>query len=306
MNIFTQTFALFVMFVIGWAARAFGILDRPSTKRLSVFLMSICMPLLAVSAFEENVESGSVGLMGTVIVIAIIVHLVPTVLVFFLFRGKRPADAASLRFASVLPSCGVAAIPLLKSVFPDLGVFYAACFMLFSVVYMWSVGAFMLSFGKGKSFLSCLAELLNPCVIGALVGLILFLLRVRLPGFILVPVSFVGYMAIPLAMIVLGSMLREVPLKNVFLNADVYISSFIKLLALPLLVLLGCMIFGISRWTAILCVLLAALPATTLTPALAERYGAGKATGIACAALSAVLSVFTLPIVMSIANLAFK
>lgn len=306
MNIFTQTFALFVMFVIGWAARTFGILDRSSTKRLSVFLMSICMPLLVVSAFEENVETGSVGLLGTVLVVAVIVHLVPTVLAFFLFRGKRPADAASLRFAAVLPSCGVAALPLLKAVFPDLGAFYAACFMLFSVFYMWSVGAFMLSFGKGKSFLSCLAELFNPCVIGALVGLILFLLRIRLPAFILVPVNFVGYMAIPLSMIVLGSMLREIPIKNAFLNADVYISAFIKLLALPLLVLLGCMIFGISRWTAILCVLLAALPATTLTPALAERYGAGRATGIACSAVNAVLSVFTLPVVMNVANLAFK
>lgn len=306
MKYFVQLFALLVALVIGWGARVFGLLDRVTTKKLSLLLMNVCYPLLVISSFQQGFSSSSVGLLGTVLVIALIVHLIPTVIAFLLFRGSRPTEAAALRFCATFPSCGVVGIPLFRALFGDLGAFYGACFTLFSMVYMWTLGAFMLSAGRKGSFASCLKELLNPCVAGAIVGALVFVLRIHLPDFIAVPIGYVGGMSVPLAMIILGSMIREVPLKSIFLSADVYISAFIKLLALPLLVLLGCMILNISKWTALMNVLAAALPTTMYAPLLAERFGASKAKSTAAATVATVLSVLTVPLVMYFAGLAFN
>ncbi len=305
LNIFIQLLALLIVMVIGYAARLFGLLDKNTTKKLASFLMGVCYPLLMIVSFRQELSVNGVGLMGTVLVIAFIIHLVPTVISIFLFRGNKLSEAAALRFGTVFQSCGFVGYPLLKAVFGDLGAFYCACFVLFSTLYMWTVGAFMLSVGKKRSLGTHLKALANPTLIGAVVGVLLFLCRIKLPSFLMLSFSAVGEMAIPLSMIVLGSMLRELPLNEVFLSIDTYIAAFIKLIALPFAVLVGCMIFGISKWTSYICILMAALPTTVCAPLMAEKFGASRVKATACAQLTTVLSTVSVPLVMYIASLAF-
>ena len=306
LSVFKQLLALLVVLVIGYAARLFGVLDKNTTKKLNAFIMSVSYPLMLLMAFQQKFSAKMFGVFCTIFAISLVLHIVPTILVIFLFRSNKITESSVLRFSVIMPSGGFIGIPLLNIIFGDLGAFYGASFLLFSTLYMWTVGAFILSAGKKRSFKTQLKALVSPSLIGVVVGFLLFLCHIKLPVFFGTALGAVGNITVPLAMLVLGSMLREVTLKDVFLKVDIYIAAAIKLLAFPFVVLIICLIFGVSKWNAYTCILMSALPTNAAVIFMAERYGASRTKAIACAELINILSVITVPLVMAITGLAVK
>lgn len=305
MSIFVKLLTLLTVFAVGVFARLFGLLDKASTKKLFAFVTNVCYPLLTVAAFTTTKPAASLQLMGTVFVISLILMLVPAFICLFLFGSSKRTEAAALRFCTVFQSCGFLGIPLLTLAYGSNGAFYGACFALFSQIYIRTVGVFLIKSSGGKGFGTYLKTLVDPALIGALVGAVMLFLNVKPAGFIGAAIDTVGDMALPLMMVVLGSMLRDIEPKQVFLSADVYVSAVIKLVALPFAVLIGCCIFGITSGTTYICVLIAALPTTVWAHPFAEAFGASRVKALACTELTTILSVFTIPFVLYIAKLTF-
>ena len=300
--------------VIGYGARLFGIIDKASTKKLSKLMVYVTNPLLIVTSFQQVFASSSLvgmklgqklGLMFTVIGISVIIHLVATLVAVFMFRGKNSKDSAVYRFSIIFSNCGFMGYPLLRAVFPENGMFYGACYVLFFTVYMWTFGVFLLSASSGKGGVALRKAFVNPGFIAAMVGVLLFVCGIHLPAVIGDTLSMTADMTFPLSMIIIGSMLRELPLREVFVNPDAYIVAFIKLLALPLLVLIACVIFGVSKGNAYICVIMASTPVAAKAPIMAELYGGSRGKALACVELTTILSVVTIPLVMYITSQAY-
>lgn len=313
-SVSTQVISLFLIMLIGYAARLFGIIDKGTTKKLGKFMVYVTNPLLIVMSFQQVFSSPSLSglelgaklsLMFTVVGISVIVHLLATAVAVFMFRGKPSREAAVYRFSIIFSNCGFMGYPLIKAAFPENGLFYGACYVLFFTVFMWTFGVFMLSAGGGKGGVAIKKALTNPGFIAAIVGVLLFVLGINLPTLLADTMNMTADMTFPLSMIIIGSMLREVSLKEVFFNPDAYIVAFIKLLALPLLVLLGCVILGVSKGNAYICVIMASTPVATKAPILAEVYGANKDKALSCVELTTILSVLTIPLVMFILGQAY-
>ncbi len=308
----TQVVSLFLIMIIGYGARFIGLIDKLTTDKLSKFMVYVTNPLLIIVSFQQVFDSASLAgqtlgtklsLMLTVLGISIIVHVAATVVALFMFRGKNVRESAVYRFCIIFSNCGFMGYPLLRAAFPDTGLFYGACYVLFFTVYMWSFGVFLLSTGNGKGGGFALKKtFLNPGFIAAIIGVLLFVLGIKLPAAIMDTFSMTADMTFPLSMIVIGSMLRELNLKEVFLNPDAYIVTFVKNLALPLLILLACVIFGVSKGNAYICIIMAATPVAAKAPILASVYGGSKNKALACVELSTILSVLTIPLVMFIAD----
>ena len=311
-DISMQVVSLFLIMIIGYGARLFGLIDKRTTDGLSKFMVYVTNPLLIIVSFQQVFASaelsgqslkGKIALMLTVVAISIIVHLAATLIAMFMFRGKNIRESAVYRFSIIFSNCGFMGYPLLRAAFPESGMFYGACYVLFFTVYMWSFGVFLLSAGSGKGGGFAIRKtLLNPGFLAAVVGVLLFVLGIKLPTAIMGTFSMTADMTFPLSMIIIGSMLREIDLKDVFINPDVYIVAFIKLLALPLLILLACVILGIKEGNTYICVIMASTPVATKAPILASLYGGNKSKALACVELTTILSVFTIPLVMFITN----
>jgi len=308
----TQVIALFLIMIIGYGARLFGLIDKLTTEKLSKFMVYVTNPLLIIVSFQQVFDSASLSalnlgsklsLMFTVLGISVIIHLAATAISLFMFRGKNVRESSVYRFCIIFSNCGFMGYPLLRAAFPETGMFYGACYVLFFTVYMWSFGVFLLSTGSGKGGgFAFKKTFINPGFIAAMIGVLLFVLNIKLPGALMDTFSMTADMTFPLSMIVIGSMLREIHLKEVFINPDVYIVAFIKLLALPLLVLLACVIFGVSKGNAYICVIMASTPVAAKAPILASIYGGSKNKALACVELTTILSVLTIPLVMFITD----
>lgn len=294
-----QVISLFVILVVGYLASSFGFISKKTADGMSKLLVYVTNPLLIFMAFQQGIGANRWGEMLTVMGASCIIHIGATVLTLFTFRSSPGRERNALRFSVIFSNCGYMGYPLLRAVFPQNGTFYGACYVLFFTVYMWTVGVFMLSSGKkGVTAESVKKAVLNPGVIAALLGLLFCVLGINLPSPVASAFNSTADMTFPLAMLVLGNMLRFSPLKSLLANASAYFASFVKLLLIPAVVLLICVICGCGEGTTYICVIMAATPCATKAPIMAEIYGADRTAALAATAISSIACLLTIPLMM--------
>ena len=295
---------LFLIMVVGYVARSFGVLDLNATKKLSGFLVYITNPLLIVISFQRGFSKERLSIFLAVLVASVIIHLGSTVVALLLFRKNSAKEAKVYRFSTVFSNCGFMGYPILVAVFGEEGLFYGACYVMFFTVYMWTFGVFLLSQRKdGKAFRKAI---FNPGTLAALAGFLLFVLNIRLPGVVTNTMSDIANLTFPLSMIIIGSMMKNVPLKKLFFSLDVYLYSLVKLIIIPFLVLMFCMIFNVDKGMTYICVIMSAMPAAAKAAIMSEIYKADTALAVSCVEVSTVLSVVTVPLLLYLTEFALS
>lgn len=142
---------------------------------------------------------------------------------------------------------------------------------------------------------------LNPGVIAVLIGLPFFLLKIEMPEIITKPVSFIGSMNTPLAMLMLGTYMSNAGLKTIFKNKEQYLVALVKIIAVPLA------FFAVAKLTGVLsgalftaCMIQASAPSANNTVMFAAKYG--RDTGIASKTVAFVsfTSIITMPVMIAL------
>ena len=98
-----------------------------------------------------------------------------------------------------------------------------------------------------------------------------------------------------LSMLVIGTILADVRLKDM-LDRSVYLFSGLRLLVIPLLTYVGCLVCGVEGLATGVSVLLAAMPAASTTAILAAKYDGDAVYASKCVVTTTVLSLLTTPV----------
>ena len=114
-----------------------------------------------------------------------------------------------------------------------LGSFYVVAFNIFA----WTFGYAMFSTVEEDGGMKKLLKkaMLNPAVIAVYVGVIIFVFRIPVPGAIERAVNYIGDMTMPLSMLIIGSLISTVKVKELLNDAKVYYASAVRLIVMPLL-----------------------------------------------------------------------
>ncbi len=302
-----QVVSLFLIMLIGYAGSLLGFITKSAADGMSKLLVYVTNPLLVFTAFNQSAGNTRWGEMLTIIGASAIIHLASTVIALFLFRRKPARTANALRFSVIFANCSYMGYPLLEAMFPTNGRFYGACYVLFCTLYMWTAGVFMLSSGKKGSVGTAFKNaVLNPGVIAALLGVLFCMLGIKLPGVIGGALSSTANITFPIAMLILGNMLKNAPLGKLLSDGSAYLASVVRLVIIPLFVLLFCTLFSVAEGTTYICVIMAAIPVAAKTPILADNYGADKDTALATVAISTLSSIVTIPFLIYITQLVME
>ena len=132
----------------------------------------------------------------------------------------------------------------------------------------------------------------------------MFLLEIRLPAPVLAAVNYMGDLNTPLAMVVIGGQMAGADLLLTFKDRRLYLTTALKLIGMPLLVLGVLLPFGLPSVILLTVVILAGCPVAGATGMFAQMYGKDTATAARLVTLSTLLSIFTLPLVALVARLA--
>lgn len=184
-------------------------------------------------------------------------------LVFMLLRQKH----SGLYMAIALMNTANIPFPIMYLAYGAEGLAAATLFIIPNVILMFTYGIYVMAGSQWKANIK--EVLIQPTLYASIIGLVLSLTHVKVPGLILDSLDFIGLMAIPLALLVLGYNLSRVRMTSL---PTTLLASVLRVgvgLLIGILVAGALNITGIPRSVVILD---SAMPAAVTVAILATRY----------------------------------
>ncbi len=298
---FGQVAILAVLVILGYICDKTKLYGQDTSRRCNDLLFYIITPAVIINSFlnvEFNWESG-LSFLSALLVFAVF-HGVVALLVLPLYK-KAGQDRSIFQFATLFGNVGYMGLPLAKAVAGDLGVFYASAGVAVFNIFAFTFGIRLMDQSGGKFQLKKL--ILNPGSIGILIGVPLFLLKVKLPALIGTPLDYVGSLNTPMAMIMFGTYLANTDLLGMFYKKENYGVAALKLLILPLAGIGILWLCGVRGTLLVTAAVLFSAPTANNTVMFSAKYGRDTGVASKVCGLTSVLSIITMPVCIALADL---
>ena len=297
---FLDTFfeMLVILFGIGagYLARRLGYLGGETDQKISKILLNITVPCLIIATVSTGDDLPGVAEILSVLKVAVVFYgmgalaaaVVPRLL------GGTEKQKGVWRYVLVFPNVAFIGYPVIVAIFGPEALFYAVILVLPFNLLSYSLGPFMLS-GRAKFRWQ---QLTTPCIIASVAALVIALGHISLPALVGECTSFVGDLTTPLSLLIVGSLLAGLPVKQVFTSPRMWMLTAVRLLVLPALlrVVLGWMHVE-PPVVAEIAVILMAMPAAVNGTLLSMEYNGDTECMAQATFLTTLVSILTIPVV---------
>lgn len=285
--------AIYVMIIIGVIAGKAKFINSQSSLSISKILLNICLPLYIISAFNYDFSKEIIINLLIVFIFGLLIHPLCYILGLLIFRNKEEAVKNIFTFALMFSNCGYIGFPIIESIYGNIGIIYGSIFLAPYNIFLWTIGISMFNKQSSNKY-----SIFNPGVIAVFLGLTLFIFQIKLPYFLQKSVTTVGSMTTPLSMLIIGGILSQMKIKEIFSNGSIYFVSFIRLIIIPALVYLSLKLLNVDSILIGICVLLVAMPVAVTLPILTQRYNSDTELASKTVVISTFLSIITIPVII--------
>lgn len=256
---------------IGFILRSRNIITEEGQRTLSDILLIVVLPCSILSSSSYDFDE---SILKSLAIVALASGGFYSVGLFFMrFVSKRlPITEDRQRVfttMTIFANTGFIGFPVMTALFGREGLLMAVIYNMMYNVFMYTAGMRILS---GQKKIDLKRILLNPINIASVAAILIFVSPFRLPSLIGSSISAVGEMSVPLSMIIMGTSLVRVSLRDLLKDGYSLLTSFIRLVFFPLLMLGAMLIVRPEPVTAAVCVLMTALPCGTMNVIFAEKY----------------------------------
>ncbi|EYE89043.1 transporter [Fervidicella metallireducens AeB] len=294
--IFNQITVLFLIMIVGYIAKKRNIINSAVNKGFTELLLNITLPFMIVASFNFKFSRTMLVNAKNLFIISIVIYMVFIYIGGILYNRYDIGTKRVLWFITVFSNCGFMGYPIIESIYGKTGVFYTAIFNIPFNVLIWTVGV---SIFTGEKDLKAFKKVLfNPGIISVAIGLIIFMFSIKLPQPIYKTLDIIGSMTTPISMLLVGAMLADVEIKDVFSGISIYYGVFVRLILIPLIVLFVLKWIGYNDMFLAIPVLIMAMPAAANTAIFAEKYNGDTSVASRSVFLSTILSGITIPLIM--------
>ncbi len=296
--------SIFLLVMMGFIARKCGLIDDNFSKKLSSLVVYIGSPALVISSIlgmeysKEGLSQGFIIMLIGIVTYIFIYLLTYIAGIFYKNQEQKNIVAFALEYSN----SGFMGIPVMTSLLGDTGRFWAAFYVIFFNIIIWVHGISILKRKIGTNKIDILKVFVNWGTVPGVIGILLFAFRINLPAPVLTAVDYASNIATPISMFVIGGLIATIPFKKLFLSARVYLFCFIRLIAVPLIVLLTAKICGLPDGYAIFITVITSLPAASNTVLFSEQFDLDSRFAAHSVGMSTLLSVLTVPLVVFIAD----
>lgn len=295
--VFGQVVLMMLMMLAGGISYWRKWIDDVGVKQISNLLLFVINPLTIISAYQ--IEFSMEKLMDLLIIFTIGI----TLQLFYIFVCKYIFKnlAAIEKYGMIFPNAGFIGIPLVKAILGDGAVFQLSAFLVATNFVMWTYGIYIVT--NDKQYMTIKKAIVNPATIGTIIGLLVFFSPVKLPSMVFNAVNTLGNMNTPLAMIILGCYIVKSDLRTLFNNIHLYKLSLIRLVLLPACTMLILYLLPVSHLIRMVLMIACGGPCAVNTMVFAIQFGGDSVNGARLVSLSSLLSMLSLPVVLTIAGM---
>ncbi len=312
--ILMQMVQLFLVIGLGYFLFKVKILDVELNKRLTTLLLAVTTPALIISSVLSTTEYLPFTDILFVFLVGILVYIVLPILGWILVKIMRiPLPQQGLYiFMTVFSNIGFMGFPVMKAIFGNDAViekfdkdvfdavFYTALFnMLFNLL-VFSVGTGIMGYGTGRKMNFNPKDLLSPGVIASLVALVIYMAKIQFPNVISSTITMIGDITTPIAMLIIGSTLANIPLKEVFSELRIYPYTFIKQVIIPALAYPVLRLFIQDPLILGVTLIMISMPVANSAVLFATEYDGDVSLAAKAVFMTTLLSIVTIPLIVSL------
>lgn len=290
---------ILILILVGCFITKRGILTERGASEITTVLIKLVTPCVIINSFVGNEGELDAGLLIMAMVLPAVWQLMGLGLSLLVFRKEPLERQKVLRFSVIFSNVGFMGIPLVQGIVGDKGVIYASFGVVVFNLLCWTYGYSMMS---GGARLDLKTVLLNPGVVGLVIGLPIYFLKLQLPGIIAEPLGYIADLNTPLAMLVVGSYIARADLRSFMSDLSVYKVSLLRLIAVPAAMLGVLMLLRPEKDLFLATVVQAATPVAANAVLFAVQYKRDSELASKLVAVSTVLSILTIPVLTILAQ----
>lgn len=284
--------------MVGFLASKRGVWNQEMNRQISVFVLAVTAPLLILSSVMGEglvFETSEILQLLLVSVLNYVILIGGAYLVTALWRLNEMRRGL-LRFMLSFGNVTFIGFPVLNAIFGPRAVFYAAVLTIPFNLLIFTVGReFVAGSGSLKGAFQW-RKILSPCVLASLVAVVLALGKVSVPAAVGNWCHLIGDMTIPCALLLIGSTLSQIPLRDMAGNRFVYTMAVLRLLLVPTFVFFVFRFLGFDPMVTNVATVLSGMPVAANGIMFCLKYGRDERLMAQAIFISTLFSVLTVPL----------
>ena len=288
---------LFIIVILGYVACKLGYMGDKFDKKLSSIVVDITCPLLVLSSVMGD-ELPDRTLILPLLGIGFLTYILLMVFGFWVPRliTKNHDDQGMIGFGLMFANVGFIGYPIVSSIFGPHAVFYAALLNMPNTFFIFTAGVMLI---KGEYSLKQFNPkvLISPAMLGAFLAAIIVALGIHVPDIIARPVTMVGNITVPAALMIIGSSMAKLPIKEIISSPKVYLSSVLRLVAVPLSIYYLFHLCGVSDVVNNINTVVIAMPVASFGTMFCLKYGRNPSLITEMTFITTMGSIITIPLI---------
>lgn len=284
---------------IGALARSYNIFTLENQPQLTKLVINIAYPAMILSGVTgkgAHIEGSELAYACLVIAGMLVLLLLCAKLLPFMLRYPKE-QRGIINVMCVCTNIGFMGVPLIDNIYGKDALIYVTlllipCNLLF---YSYVIASIKASGSQAEPFR--LTSLANTGMAACVLAIVLYLTNIQLPYILAQSINMLGSITGPLAMMLLGSFLKDTEWKRI-VNGKIIAFTLIKMLLMPIGIILLLGQFVHNTYLLAACMAVLATSSGNVLPLLAAMYNKDAyPVAVQGVALTNAVAVVTMPLV---------
>lgn len=301
---------LFAM-VLGFFLFKKGILNKETNKNISTLIVQVTCPCLIISSVSSVPHGGSADVIR-ILIAGVGAYIILPILAKILTKLMRvPTHLRGTYMCMfIFANSMFMGYPVVQALYGDMAIFYCTIFnMPFNILYF-SVALNLFKKDAAIESGDYQKEKINPKnfinvgIIASVIALVIYFAKVPVPSLAYDCLGFVGNITTPLSMVIIGSSLAAVSLKEIKTEKGIWPMLPIRLAVIPFLIWLFMHLFTSDATLIGICTVSAGMPVASLVAMGSvqyERQGRCASIGVAVSTIFSMISIPIMAILLGVA-----
>jgi len=289
---------LFAIVIVGYVAGRLGYMGGEFDKKLSSLVINFTCPALILASAMTG-ELPDRRLILPLLGISTLTYILLTGVAFLLprFLTKKKDDEGIVGFALMFGNVGFMGYPVVASIFGQQAVFYAAVLNVVNTFAVFTIGTILIVGDLSDKRHFQKKVLYSTPMLSAYLAMLIVALGIDgIPGVISQPLTMIGNITVPAALLIIGSSMSQLSARSMLGNMTVYSTTVFRLLLIPIGLYYLCSALGFDSYVVNINTLVVAMPVATYGTILCLKYNRDTTLITETTLITTLLSMITIPL----------
>lgn len=305
-NVFNSLIAIFLLLIPGLIFGKKQLITEDQVKGMSSFLMNVVLPIVIIASMQMEFKKEHIFIMTKIILAMFCFFLLAIGIAVCLSKTLKLKKNywGLISFLLFFANTSGLGLPILMTLFDKEAIFYAAIAEIAVDVLLFSLGIILIQLSGDSDTKFNAKNIMNPGLVGIIIGLVLFILKIQIPPILLNTCDKLGGASLPIAMFIIGYSLGQTKLKDLLGDYRVYVITICKMVIFPFLVfIISRYLFRLDYLQTCVLTILMAMPTGSAVVIFCQQYKADYIFASKNVIITTICSLITLIPLMSILSI---